>query len=72
MEVGEFYEAAYNVTPAHADDIHAAMFESSELEVFTESGGQRRKANTITITDTIKLKSQRSFFSIFFDPSKNR
>lgn len=69
MGVGDFYEAAYNVTPAHTNDIHAAMFESSELEIFTESGGQRRKANTITVTDTIKLKSQRSFFSIFFSRS---
>jgi len=70
MDVAEFYEAAYNATPAHKDDIHAAMIESEELEVFTESGGQRRKANTIGVGDTIKLKSQRSFFSIFFDPAK--
>jgi hypothetical protein len=61
MHVAEFYEAAYNATPAHADDIHAAMIESDELEIFTESGGQRRKANTIVVGDTIKLKSQRSF-----------
>lgn len=68
MNVAEFYEAAYNVTPAHKDDIHAAMFDSDELEIFTEVGGQRRKSNTISVTDTIKLKSQRSFFSIFFNP----
>lgn len=69
MNVAEFYEAAYNVTPAHKDDIHAAMFDSDELEIFTDAGGQRRKASTISVTDTIKLKSQRSFFSIFFDPA---
>jgi three-Cys-motif partner protein len=70
MNVAEFYEAAYNVTPAHKDDIHAAMFDSVELEIFTDAGGRRRKANTISVTDTIKLKSQRSFFSIFFDPDR--
>jgi three-Cys-motif partner protein len=68
MDVAEFYEAAYNATPAHKDDIHAAMIESEELDIFTDSGGQRRKANTITVGDTIKLKSQRSFFSILLDP----
>jgi hypothetical protein len=46
------------------------MIESDELEIFTGSGGQRRKANTIGVGDTIKLKSQRSFFSILFDPGK--
>jgi hypothetical protein len=56
--------------PAHKHDIHAAMIESDELEIFTGSGGQRRKANTIGVGDTIKLKSQRSFFSILFDPGK--
>src|SRR5258708_4567547 len=70
MSVAEFYEAAYNVTPAHKDDIHAAMFGSRELEIFTDAGGQRRKSNTISVTDTIKLKSQRSFFSILFDPDR--
>lgn len=68
MDVAEFYEAAYNVTAAHKDDIHAAMIESDELDIFTEGGGQRRKANTIGVGDTIKLKSQRSFFSIFLNP----
>lgn len=71
MEVADFYEAAYNVTPAHTDDIHAAMIDSDELEIFTEDGGQRRKAKTITVNDTIKLKSQRSFFSIFFGPTRS-
>lgn len=72
MDVAEFYEAAYNVTPAHKDDIHAAMIESDELEIFTDVGGQRRKANTITVGDTIKLKSQRTFFSVLFDPSPKK
>jgi hypothetical protein len=72
MDVAEFYEAAYNATPAHKDDIHAAMIESEELDIFTDGGGQRRKANTITVGDTIKLKSQRSFFSILLDPKLNK
>ncbi len=72
MDVAEFYEAAYNATPAHKDDIHTAMIESEELEVFTEGGGRRRKVNTIGVGDTIKLKSQRSFFSIFFEPESKR
>ena len=71
MDVAEFYESAYNVTPAHTDDIHAAIIESNELEIFTQGGGQRRKANTITVGDTIKLKSQRSFYSIFFGPERS-
>jgi three-Cys-motif partner protein len=65
MDVLGFYEATYNATPAHTNDIHAAMIESPDLEIFTETGGQRRKANTISVTDTIKLKAQRSFFPMF-------
>jgi len=65
MGVLGFYETTYNQTPAHMDDIHAAMFESPDLEIFTNAGGQRRKASTIDITDTIKLKNQRSFFPMF-------
>jgi three-Cys-motif partner protein len=72
MDVAEFYEAAYNATPAHKDDIHAAMIESEELDIFTDGGGQRRKANTITVGDTIKLKSQRTFFSVLFDPKPSK
>src|SRR5882724_9507285 len=45
--VGEFYESIYNMTPAHMDDVHAAIIENHDLEVITEAGGERRKANTI-------------------------
>jgi len=69
MSIAEFYEAAYNYTPAHRDDIHAAIFDSEDLEVFTDAGGLRRKANTIAVTDTVKLKSQRSFFSVLYEPN---
>ena len=62
MRVNEFYEAAYSATPSHKDDIHAAMLESEDMEVVTRNGGLRRKGNTISIGDTLRLKAQRSFF----------
>jgi len=65
INVGEFYESIYNATPAHTDDIHAAMIESDELEIITPTGGERRKPNTITIGDTLRLKNQRTFFPLF-------
>lgn len=67
MSVMEFYESIYNVTPAHADDVHAAIIESPDLEVITPAGGGRRKANTIGVGDKIRLKNQRTFFPMFFD-----
>lgn len=67
ISVMEFYESIYNVTPAHADDVHAAIIENPDLEVITPSGGERRKANTIAVNDIIKLKNQRSFFPMFLN-----
>lgn len=66
VAVGEFYGNIYNMTPAHMDDIHVAIIENSDLEVIAESGGERRKANTIGPSDTLRMKRQRSFFPIFF------
>jgi three-Cys-motif partner protein len=66
MSVMDFYESIYNLTPAHADDVHAAIIESPDLEVMTPAGGERRKANTIGVNDVIKVKTQRSFFPMFF------
>lgn len=63
--VGNFYESIYNATPAHMDDIHSAIIASPDLEVITEAGGERRKANTIIATDIIRIKTQRSFFPMF-------
>ena len=60
--VEQFYENAYNETPAHSEDIHQAIIDNPELEVITESGGARRKANTIKVGDTIRLISQKSFY----------
>jgi three-Cys-motif partner protein len=44
--VNQFYSAIYNTTPAHMDDIHAAMIENPDLEIVTEAGGERRKPCT--------------------------
>ncbi len=63
--VSDFYENIYNVTPAHTDDVHLAMIDHPDLEVVTEHGGVRRKANTITVRDVLKRKAQRSFFPQF-------
>jgi hypothetical protein len=65
--IAAFYESIYNATPAHTDDVHAAIIENPDIEVITPAGGERRKANTIAINDVLKLKTQRSFFPMFFD-----
>ena len=58
MLVSEFYETVYNLTPAHNDDIHSAIFDNPDLDVTTATGGERRRAHTIHVTDTIRLKCQ--------------
>jgi three-Cys-motif partner protein len=65
INVGEFYGSIYNMTPAHMDDVHAAIIENPDLEVLTGSGGERRRANTIGPGDTLRMKQQRSFFPSF-------
>ncbi len=65
MQMSDFYEAAYSATPAHMNDIHEAMLENEDLEVRTPDGGVRRKGNTISVEDTLRLKRQRSFFPMF-------
>ena len=65
MPVKEFYENIYNITPAHTNDIHAAIIDNPDLEIITPAGGERRKANTISADDTITLKRQASFFPMF-------
>lgn len=72
IPVMDFYECIYNVTPAHADDVHAAIIENPDLEVITQAGGERRKASTINVNDIIKLKNQRSFFPMFQRPAAIR
>ena len=72
ISVMEFYESIYNVTPAHADDVHAAIIENPDLEVITPAGGERRKANTVGVNDVIKVKTQRSFFPMFLNAGVGR
>ena len=61
MEMVDFYRSIYNETPAHTEDIHAAIIENPDIEIITPGGGVRRKANTITVNDVLKLKDQLSF-----------
>jgi three-Cys-motif partner protein len=70
--VGEFYSSIYNMTPAHMDDVHSAIIENPDLEVITESGGERRKAKTIGPDDTLRMKRQRSFFPIFLGDQSSK
>jgi three-Cys-motif partner protein len=65
INVGDFYASVYNTTPAHADEIHAAMIENTDLEVLTPTGGARRVSGTISVEDTLRLKRQRTFFPLF-------
>ena len=65
VSVGQFYSSIYNMTPAHMDDVHAAMIENPDLEVITEKGGERQKSGTIEATDTLRAKQQHSFFPLF-------
>ncbi|MGH1402859.1 MAG: three-Cys-motif partner protein TcmP [Alphaproteobacteria bacterium] len=67
LGVSDFHRAAYSETPAHSSDIHEMIIENPDIEVITETGGERRKANTIKDTDTLKLKNQKSWFSVFKD-----
>jgi three-Cys-motif partner protein len=69
--VSDFYEAIYNSTPAHADDVHRAIMDNPDIEVITPAGGERRSAGMIGVNDVLKLKRQKSFFPMFFDASKN-
>lgn len=65
VRMGQFYASIYNMTPAHTDDIHAAMIDNPDLEVITEQGGERRKSTTIGSSDTLKMKRQRRFVPMF-------
>ncbi|MDE2133330.1 MAG: three-Cys-motif partner protein TcmP [Alphaproteobacteria bacterium] len=68
LGVGEFYETIYKMTPAHMDDVHSAIIDNPDMEVITENGGERRKATTISPTDILRMKQQRSFFPLFLGP----
>jgi three-Cys-motif partner protein len=67
VNVLQFYNSIYNMTPAHMDDIHASIIENPDLEIVTEAGGERRKPNTIRSDDTLRMKKQRTMFPIFMN-----
>lgn len=72
VSVSQFYSSIYNMTPAHMDDIHGAMIENTDLEIVTETGGERRKHNTIRPDDTLRMKKQRTMFPLFLGPKKDQ
>lgn len=72
MGVNDFYESVYNATPSHSDDIHQAIIDNPDIQVITGEGGERRKAHTISPSDILKLKDQKSFFPMFLDASKRQ
>lgn len=72
VNVGQFYSSIYNMTPAHMDEIHAAMIENPDLEVVTEGGGERRSTNTIRPDDTLRIKRQRTMFPLFLNSELKR
>lgn len=67
ITMNEFYESIYNITPAHTDDVHAAMMDNPDVEVITPGGGERRKARNVKVNDTLRLKTQKSFFPVFLN-----
>ena len=72
MGMADFYGNIYNMTPAHTEDIHAAIIDNPDITAITPAGGERRKANTIAVNDVLKLKAQTSFFPMFFGAGANR
>ena len=71
LGVADFYGHIYNSTPAHTDDVHAAIIDNPEIEVITPAGGERRKPNTIAVTDLLKLKAQMIFPRFFGTNAKS-
>ena len=72
MGMADFYGNIYNMTPAHTEDIHAAIIDNPDITAITSAGGERRKANTIAVNDVLKLNAQTSFFPMFFGAGANR
>ncbi len=64
LPMEEFYRRTYNETGAHSEDIHQAMINHPDLSVITDNGGERRSSSAIRIDDTLKLKAQRSLFTL--------
>ena len=65
VKMSSFYESIYNMTPAHADDVHRVLIENPDIAVVTRSGGERRVGSTISAEDVVKLRRQTSFFPMW-------
>jgi len=61
LSVADFFDQTYNQTPAHSDDLNAALIKSPDVEILTSTGGKRRKAQMIKRSDTIRLAPQKTF-----------
>jgi len=70
ISMEDFYLTIYKETAAHSEDIHSVLIESDDLEVLTPLGNKRRKANAIKISDTVRLKTQKTFFPMFGSTNK--
>ncbi|CAO3430183.1 three-Cys-motif partner protein TcmP [Azospirillum argentinense] len=70
ISVREFFQKIYNTTPAHQDDINAALIDNPDLEIKTPTGGTRRK--DININDIIMRKPQRSFYAFLGSKTKEK
>ena len=65
LTMKEFYESIYNMTPAHSNDVHAALVSNPDIQVTTSRGGERRSASAIRAEDFVARRKQRSFFQMF-------
>ena len=65
MSMEDFLKSAYSATSAHSDDMRTVIVDSEDIEAITESGNPRRSAGAIRITDTLRLKTQKSMFSMW-------
>ena len=62
VRMSSFYKSIYNMTPAHADDVHSVLIENPDIAIITRGGGERRVGNAISTEDVVKLRRQKSFF----------
>ena len=65
VPVDLFWQTVYKQTPAHSDDVDAALMAHPEISVHTSKGGERRAARAVARGDTIRLRPQRSFHMLW-------
>ena len=71
LAMASFYQRIYNITPAHADDIHRALIENPDISVTTPKGGQRSSQQSIHADDIVSLRRQTSFFPFWRPTAPN-